>query len=187
MGINDIAQKKPDVLIIATGGTPLIPNIPGIEQNNVVTAFDVLTGEAKLDNNIIIAGGGCIGCETANFLARQGKKIIVLEKMQTAGVDIERWTWIALQKELEEADVKILTSASIAGISGRQVKVDHDGKIKMFEADNVVLALGMESEDSILSEELESSARDVRLIGDAKQPRNIRNAISDGFITAYNL
>ncbi len=184
---NDINKDEPDVILIATGGTPLRPNIPGIEQDNVVTASDVLTGQAKLGDDIIIAGGGCIGCETANFLARQGKKIIVLEKMQNAGVDIERWTWIALKRELDKADVKILTKAEIAGISGRQVRVDNDGKIRIYEADNVVLALGMKSENGILSKELEFYRENVQLIGDAKQPRNIRNAIADGFIAAYNL
>jgi NADPH-dependent 2,4-dienoyl-CoA reductase/sulfur reductase-like enzyme len=66
-----VDEIKPDVVIVATGGRPMVPqNIPGIDKNPVVTAHEVLAGhKASMARKVIIVGGGMVGCETADFLA----------------------------------------------------------------------------------------------------------------------
>jgi len=67
------------VLIIATGGTPLIPrDIPGVEKENVVTAHDILACKAAVSaRNGLVSGGGMVGCEVADFLAEPEDNAIV--------------------------------------------------------------------------------------------------------------
>ncbi len=68
-----VTREKPDAVVIAAGGTPVMPDIPGIDRPNVVTAQDVLSGKAKVGQNVVIIGGGMVGCETGHYLAEQGK------------------------------------------------------------------------------------------------------------------
>ncbi|GAG45381.1 unnamed protein product, partial [marine sediment metagenome] len=65
-----VEELKPDVVIVATGGLPLIPrNIPGANRKRVVTAHDVLTEKVRTGHKVAILGGGMVGCETAEFLS----------------------------------------------------------------------------------------------------------------------
>ncbi len=70
-----IEEGKPDVLIVATGATSLVPDIPGVDGQNVVSADDVLTGARTVSGNVLIVGGGMVGCETAEFLVERVKGV----------------------------------------------------------------------------------------------------------------
>ncbi len=70
----DVVGERADEVIVATGGLPMIPEIPGLGGKNVVTAVEALTGEEEAGEEVVIIGGGMVGCETAEFLAGKGKK-----------------------------------------------------------------------------------------------------------------
>ena len=69
-----IGRENPEVTIIATGSKPIIPDVPGVEKDKVVTATDLLLGRKKVGEKILVLGGGLIGCEAALWLAQQGKE-----------------------------------------------------------------------------------------------------------------
>lgn len=80
-----IEEGKSDVLIIATGSTSLVPDIPGVDGQNVVSVEDVLTGARTVSGNILIVGGGMVGCETAEFLVERVKgvnQVTVIEMLK---------------------------------------------------------------------------------------------------------
>jgi len=182
-----VTEEKPDAVIIATGGTELIPEIKGIENDFVVTALDVLSGAKKTGNEIIVAGGGAVGCEIGNFLAQKEKKVTIVDMIDTVGLDMDSWIWVCLSAELEEKNVKIMTSTKIEEIADGGVMVIDKAWHKTFlKADNVVLAMGLKRLDT-LAGELAGKIEEIHVIGDAKLPRRIKDAVSDGFITAYHL
>ena len=82
-----VAAEKPDRLVIAVGADPARPDIPGIEEAGAVWAGDVCAGDAETGERVVVAGGGGIGCETALHLARQGKKVTVVEMLPEAACD----------------------------------------------------------------------------------------------------
>jgi 2,4-dienoyl-CoA reductase-like NADH-dependent reductase (Old Yellow Enzyme family)/thioredoxin reductase len=181
-----IIQENPDSVIVATGGVVLMPDIPGIDKGMVMTALDVLSGK-KTGVNVVVAGGGAVGCEVANYLAQQNKKVTIVEMLDTVGLDMDSWIWVCLSAELAEKNVKILKSTKIEGITDQGVLlIDKSWNRIVLRADNVVLALGLKREDS-LAKELEGKLKEVYLIGDAKLPRRIQEAIYEGYLTAYNL
>ena len=61
-----VEEKKPDAVILATGGKQLVPSIKGIDKENVFLAHDVLEGIKKVGRNVLIAGAGLVGLETAD-------------------------------------------------------------------------------------------------------------------------
>ncbi len=66
-----VKDLSPDVILIATGGRPRIPDIPGVDLPYVVTALDVLDGSAAVGEKVLVVGGGGVGVETALYLARR--------------------------------------------------------------------------------------------------------------------
>lgn len=182
-----IMKETPDAVVIASGGGHRIPDIPGIDKDLVTTATDVLSGKQKTGYKVIVAGGGSIGCETANYLATDKKEVVIVEMLDTVGADMERWIWNALSSELADRNVEILTSMKIIEITDEGVVLVNKNWEKSFhKADTVVLAVGFSPLDT-LSGELAGKVEEVYTIGDASFPRRIIDAIYEGFKTAYNL
>lgn len=66
-----VQELAPEVIFIATGGKPRIPDIPGVDLPHVVTALAVLDGEAEVGDRVLVVGGGGVGVETALYLSRR--------------------------------------------------------------------------------------------------------------------
>ncbi len=65
-------KEHPDAVILATGGLPIMPDLPGIDSKNVCLASSVLEGKTPLGRNVVIIGGGTVGSEVALYAAKQG-------------------------------------------------------------------------------------------------------------------
>jgi NADPH-dependent 2,4-dienoyl-CoA reductase/sulfur reductase-like enzyme len=177
----EVEKERPDVVIVATGATPLIPDLPGMKSNHVATAVDVLAGMKKTGEIVVVVGGGSTGCETAEFLTQKGKQVTILEMLPRIGADygpMNRWVVI---DRLIAAGIRLETGVKVEGITGKGVKVLRAGLYpEFFEADSVVLAMGMVSDDEA-ARNLAGKAKSVLKIGDALKPASVAEAIESGF------
>jgi 2,4-dienoyl-CoA reductase-like NADH-dependent reductase (Old Yellow Enzyme family)/thioredoxin reductase len=181
-----VKQIAPDVLIIATGSKPLIPKISGVERKNVIAPAEALRG-AKTGDNVVIVGGGLVGCETADYLAQQGKKVTIVEMLRHTARDIGPAARYFLRRRLAEKGIKILTSTTVEEIVDGGVKVSSsEGSQLLGPVDTVVLATGAESVN-----ELEPAVKDivpeVYVIGDAAKPGKILAAVEQAAELARKL
>ncbi|TET74982.1 MAG: FAD-dependent oxidoreductase, partial [Dehalococcoidia bacterium] len=112
-----VDEMKPDVVIVATGACPLTPDdIPGVDNERVVTAWDVLAGKAvTAARNVVILGGGLVGCETADFLAETGDNpavgrtaVTIVEMLGDVALDMPSEVKHLLMQRLHAKGVKIL-------------------------------------------------------------------------------
>ena len=175
-----IEERKPDVLILASGAVPVLTKVPGSDRSNVVTAVDVLSGAVKVSGNIVVVGGGMVGCETADFLGERGCRITMIEMLADIAKDCPVTSKGFLVKRLTQYGVTVMTSASLGAISDDQVAIVRDGKEETIRGvDYVVLAMGMVSSENI-SHQIQDKKIEVYVIGDAKEPRKISHAISEG-------
>jgi 2,4-dienoyl-CoA reductase (NADPH2) len=182
-----IVKGKPDVVILASGGVSIIPDIPGVEKSNVVSALDVLTGSKKVDDTVVIIGGGKIGCETADLLSESGKKITILEMLNRVGSDINRMARWPLMRRLKSREVRIETSVKVKEITDRGVRyADRDGTVEFFEANSIILAVGLRPNNE-LAERLQGKVVELHSIGDCVEVRQILEAIDDGFSVAKDI
>jgi len=186
--VDSTLKAKPDAVIIATGGKSLIPDIPGVDRSDVVTAFDVLAEKVKLeDKRIIVCGGNAIGCETAHFLAKRKNSVTIVEMLDSIGADIEATCMSGLKDELAQNQVNIITGAKVEAITDRGVTVsDSEGNRTVLQMDIAVLALGVEPVNG-LAAALAGKVKELYIIGDAKKPAKIHDAIADAFILAFSL
>ena len=182
-----VEEERPDVVVVATGAVPLIPNLAGIDGNNVATAIDIITGKKQAGQNVVIVGGGATGCETAELLTQKGKQVTVLEMQARIGSDygpMNRWVVI---DRLAEAGIRLETGVKAEEITDKGVKVIRAGQYpEFFEADTVILALGMVSVDEIASN-LEGKIPTVFKIGDAYKPAGFTEAIESGFKIGFQI
>jgi len=175
-----IEKVKPDIVIVATGAEPLIPRIPGTDQENVVTAWDVLRGKAKVGEDVIVAGGGLVGCETAEYLAEMGRNVKIVEMLDDIGVDIEANTKSLLKLRFAKLPIEVFTKTKVDEIAENGVTVtDHKGEKHLLRADTMVLALGSVPNRRV-AEDLKDKCNKFYLIGDCVKSRKILEAIHEG-------
>jgi len=178
-----VEEAKPDVIIVATGATPIMPDIPGVKGRNVAIATDVLRGHRDVGANVLIVGGGMIGCETAEFLAEKGKKVTIVEMTGRIGADIERTArWVTIGR-LRTLGVRMERNARVDEITESGARASRDGGTEFFEAGSVVLAVGMQS-NSKLAQELEAKVARLHVVGDSAQPGKIAQAVESAFRVA---
>ena len=131
---------------------------------------------------VVVIGGGLIGCETALYLAKQGKRVTVLEILDTVASDMVWGNALDLVKLLDDHEVAILTEADTQRITERGVDfTKQNGDEKTLEADTVVIAVGLKVTDKAFVETLEDNLPEVHVIGDCVKPRKILSAIWEGY------
>ncbi len=185
--LGNIAAAKPESVVWAAGTTQIIPDIPGLDRAKFVSALDVLTGKPVVGNTVVIIGAEIVGCETANFLADQGKKVTVVRRgpqvLTKAGVIVQ----MRLLDELGRKGVELLTGVKYEsfGRDGLTIRTEA-GELRNLVADTYVLATGARS-NSDLVPALKERFNNVYVIGDSLEPRLIRDAVVEGFETGRRL
>ena len=146
-----IKKLKPDVVIAATGGSPLIPKISGINKKNVVVAEDVFDNKVKIGKDVVIIGGGTIGCEIALHTAKMGamepevacfllknkvidgdkaveltskgkRNITILEMKNKIGGRFGISTRWVIMKQIDDAGINSITGIRVKNISTKSIK-----------------------------------------------------------------
>jgi 2,4-dienoyl-CoA reductase-like NADH-dependent reductase (Old Yellow Enzyme family)/thioredoxin reductase len=186
--VEDILKSGTDVVVVATGGLAIMPNeILGIQGQNVVSAWDVLSGRAFPGPNVVIIGGGKVGCEAADYIAHpvddmnpMGNRVTVLEMLPHVIMDdFSPWRTVLIQR-LQNKGVKFITQAKVIEILADGVKYDKNGKEEILKGLNhVVVSMGTRSNNPF-GEKLKGGAFEVHVIGDAKVPRDAMKAIAEG-------
>jgi len=186
--VDSVEQLSPDVVVVATGSEPLVPDLPGVHSEKVMSAAQALTGrKASRANNVLVVGGGMVGCEVADHLAYPGDNttlsrtvVTIVEVRPDIGLDMPEPQRMLLLQRLRDKGVNIITSAAVEEILEDGAVLVMDGARETIRGmDIIVLALGSRSVDS-LSKRLQGTVDQVYVIGDAREPRRALEAIAEG-------
>ena len=181
-----VMEQKPDVVIAATGVTPVVPKkIPGVMNENVVLAQDVLTGKINTGDNCVVVGGGLVGAEVSNYLASLFKNVSVVEMRDGIALDEGPAPRKDLLNDMKNNGVKFYTETSVQEIRKDSVVVAGKNNEEI-PADTVVLAIGRVP-NITLAESLKAEGLDVKVIGDAKEPALAGAAIRAGYLIGRHL
>ena len=182
-GPETIEEGKPDVLIVATGAASLVPDIPGVDGQNVVSVDDVLTGARTVSGNVLIVGGGMVGCETAEFLLECVKginQVTVIEMLKRMADNVSPTYRPFFLARLKKAGIRMETGTTVKEITREGVKVSREGVSGFIKGDTVVLAVGFKS-NYPFDEKIRDSVPEAYSVGDCVKPRTIKEAIEEGF------
>jgi pyruvate/2-oxoglutarate dehydrogenase complex dihydrolipoamide dehydrogenase (E3) component len=180
-----VREISPDVLISAVGAEPIIPDIPGVKNNNVVIAASTYE-EEDIGEKVVVIGGGLVGCEEGLHLAHLGKEVTILEMLEKAAPDAPYLHWLGLMKELEKK-ARLETSTKCTRITEEGVHaVNGKNEKRFYPADTVLLAAGLRPRTELV-ESLRNCAPDFSVIGDCLQPATVMEAIHLGYFSALNI
>ena len=182
-----VESYNADILVTATGSTPRVINLPGSKA--AVTADQVLLEETAVGENVVVIGGGLVGCETALWLAQKGKKVAVVEMLPEilGGHDaLPHMNHDMLVDLLAFHNIDIYKNASVVDSSEVSVQVKQEDQSFELVADTVITSVGY-VENNALYEELKDLNLPVHNIGDSSKVHNIMYAIWDAYELARNL
>lgn len=177
-----IQRERPDLVIVATGIVPFIPDIPGVAGDNVVHALEVLAGARETGPNVVVLGGELVGCETADFLAERGRTVVITRRGPTMAANMHPALRRGLMNRLKARGVQMLTNVRYEAITGRGLMVSTESGRQLITADTVVIAAGQKPNARLLlslNQALEQQAK-VVAAGDCLRPAGIKEALDHG-------
>jgi 2,4-dienoyl-CoA reductase-like NADH-dependent reductase (Old Yellow Enzyme family)/thioredoxin reductase len=175
--LDTIKDQKPDVIILANGSLPDLPQINGIENPIVENLAYILNGKKPATKETIIIGGGATGCEVAIHLAENGSPVHLIEQLPRLGTNIESVTKRVILKKLIENDVKTITGNRLLSIEPNGVMIVNDaGKTTFVKGERVLITTGKRP-DQELYDKVQELGIEVYRIGDCLEPRNAKAAI----------
>ncbi len=213
--VESIAGFNPEAVILATGSTCLAPPFPVNRATGIITAREALDQKMPLGKNVVVIGGGAVGCETALAIAEIGtisaetlkfllendaeppetlkdllnrgiKNVTIVEQLKGLGKDIGMTTrWVVL-KNIRRLGIKAKDQTLVKEINDEGVVVEKNGSTSVIPADTVVLAVGAKPVNS-LEKALQEKVGVLHVIGDASNPRKLTEAVREGFDSARQL
>jgi len=177
-----VAAEAPDVVIVATGGKQVTPDVQGIDSPMV--SYGIADGD-----NIVVIGGQIEGIEMAIYLTKQGKKVTVVEEgpEENLGLNIPPEIQPKYICWCQTHGVKLYPSVTLDEITDAGLTITHSyGITETIECDNVVVALPREADNSLL-DAVQSSVAEAYAIGNASEYGLIREAVRDGNLLARQL
>ncbi|MEC9150505.1 MAG: FAD-dependent oxidoreductase [Pseudomonadota bacterium] len=132
-------------IVIAAGAEPFVPPIPGLEQSNYLTSDTMWDAFAKMERapaRIAVLGGGPIGCELSQALARLGSRVTQVEMTERVlGREDDEVSALA-QASLEASGVEVLTGHRAARVEPGRLIADRDDSEVAIEFDVLIVAVG---------------------------------------------
>ena len=174
-----------DRIILALGGVPFTPQIPGIEHSVEVCVSHLLPDLVK-GEKIIVAGGGLSGCDAALDLALEGKEVTIIEMQDELCPTVLIDNRNPLMFKLEENGVKQMTSTKILEIQPDGVRVSGPNGIEFINADTVISAFGTKPNDGYVKAICDKYPT-TQVVGDCDKVGQVSDAVRAGFFAAYSL
>lgn len=171
---------RPDAIVCAIGADPIVPPVPGVDLEIAVSAVGMHEHMEEIGQNVVILGGGLVGCEESILLGELGKKVTVLEMKPELCRDAPFLHHEAVLLEMERLGITARTGMRCTGILPDGVTAEQDGKEIKLPADTVIIAAGLAPKLDE-AESFRSCAPEFWKIGDCRQARNVRLAIHEGY------
>lgn len=183
-----VRELNPDVIIVAIGAVPAMPDIPGADQPHVMQAVDVYANPELVRGNVVVIGGGTVGIETGLYIADRGHPCDVVEITGeiAAGETFGVWKY-ALNWTMEKyPQLHTHTNTACKEIRQNEVVVEDASGRKTIKADTVVMATGFvprkEEADSFYG-----ICDKTYKIGDCYKVRKLYAATNEGYHRLANL
>lgn len=185
LATEEIFEDSYDKLVVATGATPLLPSIAGIERENVFTLRNVQSADRIIDyiverspRKAVVVGAGYIGLELLENLENLGIETTVIEREERAMAKMDKDMSVYLEDYLAKKGINLILGEEVAEIEEGSVKT-RSGKI--VEADLVLVCTGVKPNSKLAQEagvrtypngaievnhRLETSVDDIYAVGD---------------------
>ncbi|HQP05363.1 MAG: FAD-dependent oxidoreductase [Syntrophaceae bacterium] len=184
-----VKALDPYAVVVATGAKAVVPPVEGVHLPHVCTVTEILNGSVRLKNQrVAVIGSGMTGLETAEKLAEEGNRVLVVEMMDQIAPGAHPQHVDDILPRLKACSTDFIVGHKLVKISADVIFLESTagGKRREEKADAVVLSVGVKSNNALASA-LQPHFPGLRVIGDARRVGRIPQAVRDGFDTAWNL
>lgn len=192
--MNFINNLKPDIIVNATGSTPLLPPINGLKDNidqedgKVRSILKMIKDipnfpEDATNKKVVVVGGGAVGLDVVEFFAKRGADVSIVEMLPVVGKDLDFVTKVDVTNMLEKHNVNVLTNTALKEVKAESFIVEKDGKQETLTFDYGFVCLGMRNYAPIyetLRNEYQDSDVEIVNIGDSVRARRIIDGVAEG-------
>jgi NADPH-dependent 2,4-dienoyl-CoA reductase/sulfur reductase-like enzyme len=186
-----VDERRPDVVIVATGATARRPPIELTGAPVVLDAWEILRGAEVPDGRVVVADWRCdwIGLGLAELLAERGRKVMLGVDGYMPGQRIQQYVRDAMVGAVTRAGVEVVPLVRLFGYDGSAVFFQHvltGDAVIVEDVAALVLAQGHDPVDGLLTA-LETPGTfegEVHGIGDCLAPRTVEEAVLEGLRVA---
>jgi dihydrolipoamide dehydrogenase len=208
----DARQRVPTKIrakhfIIATGSSVAPSPLPQLNEIGCITSDDALVLE-KLPKSLIVLGGGAVACEFAQFFARFGVKVTLVQRSEHILKEFDADAAIEIGKVFRREGVRIFTGTKLLNAKQKgklkTVSFEQNGRTVSVSAEEILFALGrvpntaslelesadvkMEQRRIITNGRMQTSVPHIYAAGDCTGPHEIVHiAVQQGEIAAHNI
>jgi len=185
--LDTLKEEGADAVILATGGRAIMPDVPGISDERVVTAIDALVRWEELDigERVVVLGAGLVGYEMAWHAAEQGRDVSMVSRRaedEVANLEEHGTNLALLIKGTRDAGVRVVSGHDLKAVDDSVALLqDGKGREKEIAFDHLIVSRGYTPR-----QELKSAIDDAQLgcevlmVGDCVEVRNFFDAINEG-------
>jgi len=197
---SDINRIKPDVVVLALGGIPTFPEVPGINRRTVIKSADLyktlrffirFLGPRRLRSltkiwmpiakNVIIIGGAIQGCQLGEFLTKRGRKVTIVDTEKELG----KWMYPERKARLfywfRKKGVKLIGGVKLEEVTPEGLHIIiKDDDVRLLEADKILPAIPL-SPNLELMDKLKGKVPEIYTVGDCVNPGIIPDATAAGW------
>jgi 2,4-dienoyl-CoA reductase (NADPH2) len=202
-----VEATKADVVILATGGLPHVPDIPGIQSPKVVNNYklhrmlkrymrffgpNLLAWLTKfwmpVGKNVVIIGGALHGCQLGEFLAKHGRRVTIVDESAKLGDGLLSDDPVRLFRWFQKKGVVLMPAVKYRRITDEGlVLTNNKGRELTLQADTIITALPLKPDTEIAKKLAGGNRVKVYQIGDCRSPAYMPDAIADGFEAALKI
>ncbi len=181
-----ISEERPDALILAVGGVPILPKLTYQDDSRVIWVGDIENNDVTIGSNVLIAGAGMAGCEAALRLLQSGKRVTLIDALprEELGSGSSLINSYAIFNMLEEFNADLRTRTRLVDVTQDYAIVIKDGSEERLPFDTLILSLGIKV-DSEAIDRLKIAVPEYYIVGTANgSSGTIWNATTSAFDSA---
>ncbi len=193
--VDFIRSLKPNVIVNATGSSPLLPPIAGLHENlgkedrKVYTILDMIGHlneypEDMTGKKVVVIGGGAVGLDVVEYFAPRGADVSIVEMMPIIGNGIDPVSKVDINTLMNKYGVKQMPNTALKEVRPDNFLVEIDGEQKELHFDYGFVCLGMKAEHPVLQNLRDAFGEEDQIeivnIGDSVRARRIIDGTEEG-------
>jgi len=210
-----LRREQPDAIIVSAGSEVIVPDIPGIDRPNVMSALQAFKPGAQIGEKVVIIGGGGIGAEVAPYLAKRwtlrpdviefleqyhamdaaspylakrGHEVTLVTRQKRPGGSIGGSTRWVVAKELEHSGVRTICGVAPQCITDKGVVISRGGQDELIEADTVLFAAGLKPKLNVYETlKKKNLAPEIYMVGDPELASHAIHTVKEAFKLALRI